>query len=204
MRYSTDLGSQRGPALEKFSELSSIHEEMTRSKLDFHEKFQQTRAYQMLSPMRRYQPGRLEFLEEACWRFRCAAAGKALRGTSAGRALVLLLRLKQELGEPIWLSENVAIAFDTLQDSLQHWASRRRQGRPRDNLGQTFRRLMRTFFRDGVLLKTGWRSLSQPEMDEILNDLFRISIGRALSLDSYIRMRKRRSRALLIRSARLR
>lgn len=168
-----------------------MQEEMTRVKLAFHEKFQHTLAYQMLSPMSAYQPERLERLEEACWRFRCAVARKDLRGAGAKRALSLLGSLKEELREAIWLPEHVPVALDTLNESLQLLASKKRQGRPRDNLGQTFRRNMRIFFRHGVLLKDAYRSLSQQEIDEILNDLFKVSIGRTLSLDSYVRMRKR-------------
>lgn len=168
-----------------------MQDEMTRARLAFHEKFQHTLAYQMLSPMSAYQPGRLERLEEACWGFRCAEARKELKGAGADRALLLLGRLKEELREASWLPEHVPVALDTLNDSLQLLASKKRQGRPRDNLGQTFRRNMRIFFRHGVLLKDGCRSLSQQEIDEILNDLFRVAIGRALSLDSYVRMRKR-------------
>jgi hypothetical protein len=177
--------------LEKFSELSSMQEDMKRVKLVFHEKFQSTLAYQMLSPMSAYQPGRLELLEEACWRFRCAATRKELMGSKAERILVHLRRLEEELREATWLPEHVPGALDTLDDSLRLLASRKRQGRPRDNLGQTFRRNMRIFFRLGVLLKDGWRSLSQQELDEILNDLFKVAIGRTLSLNSYVRMRKR-------------
>jgi len=177
--------------LEKFSELSSMQEEITRAKLAFHEKFQDTLAYQMLSPMSAYQPGRLERLEEACWSFRCGVARQDLRGAGAERALSLLGSLKEELRGAIWLPEHVPVALDTLNDSLQLLASKKRQGRPRDNLGQTFRRNMRIFFRHAVLLKDGWRSLSQAEIDEILNDLFKVAIGRTLSLDSYVRMRKR-------------
>ena len=168
-----------------------MQDEMTRARLAFHEKFQHTLAYQMLSPMSRYQQGRLERLEEACWRFRCAVARKELKGTRAERALVLLGRLKEELQEAIWLPEHVPAALDKLQDDLQLLASKRREGRPRDSLGQTFRRNMWIFFSPGVLLKDGCRSLSPPETDEILNDLFKVAIGRTLSLDSYIRMRKR-------------
>ena len=168
-----------------------MQEEMTRAKLAFHEKFQHTLAYQMLRPMSAYQPGRLELLEEACWRFRCAVARKDLKGAGAERALSLLGRLRAELREPIWLPEHVPAALDDLNDSLQRLASKKRQGRPRDSLGQTFRRNMRTFFRYGVLLKNGWRSLSQPESDEILNDLFKVAIGRTLSIESYVRMRRR-------------
>lgn len=168
-----------------------MQEEMTRVKLAFHEKFQSTLAYQLLSPMCRFQRGRLELLEEACWRFRCATARKELMGSRAERILVHLRRLEEELREATWLPEHVPAALDSLNDSLQFLASRKRQGRPRDNLGQTFRRNMRIFFRLGVLLKDGWRSLSQPELDEILNDLFTVAIGRTLSLDSYVRMRKR-------------
>jgi hypothetical protein len=176
--------------VEKFSELSSMQEGMARAKLDFHEKFQKTIAYQMLSPSR-FQQGRLERLEEACWRFRSAAARKELMGARAERILVHLGRLEDELREAIWLPEQVPAALDTLRNSLEFLASRKRQGRPRDNLGQTFRRNMRIFFRLGVLLKDGFRSLSQPELDEILNDLFKVAIGRTLALDSYVRMRKR-------------
>ncbi len=148
-----------------------MQDEMTRARLAFHEKFQHTLAYQMLSPMSAYQPGRLERLEEACWGFRCAEARKELKGAGADRALLLLGRLKEELREASWLPEHVPVALDTLNDSLQLLASKKRQGRPRDNLGQTFRRNMRIFFRHGVLLKDGCRSLSQQEIDEILNDL---------------------------------
>lgn len=118
-------------------------------------------------------------------------ARKDLKSARAERALALLARFKEELGEAIWLPEHIPVAIDTLQDSLQLWASKKRQGRPRDNLGQTFRRNMGIFFRLGVLLKDGWRSLSQTELDEILNDLFKVAMGRTLSLDSYVRMRKR-------------
>jgi hypothetical protein len=177
--------------LDKFSELSSMQEKMTRVKLAFHEKFQSTLAYQKLSPMSAYQPRRLELLEEACWRFRCAAARKELMGSKAERILVNLRRLEEELREATWLPEHVPAALDSLNDSLQFLASRKRQGRPRDNLGQTFRRNMTIFFRFGVLDKDGWRSLSQTELDAILNDLFKVAIGRSLSLDSYVRMRKR-------------
>lgn len=168
-----------------------MQKERAEAKVAFRAQFQRTRAYRLLSPMSAYQPGRLENLEEACWRFHCAVARKELKGAGAGRALSLLLRLKQELQEPTWLPEHVSVALDTLQDALQHLASTRRQGRPRDNVGRTFRRVMRNFFLHGVLLKSGWRALSQTEIDEILNDLFKVAIGRALSLDSYVRMRKR-------------
>ena len=167
-----------------------MREEMTRAKLAFHEKFQGTLAYQMLSPMSRFQRGRLELLEEACWRFRSAAARKELMGVRAERILVHLGRLEEELQEAIWLPEHIPAALDTLRDSLEFLASRKRQGRPRDSLGQTFRRNMWIFFSPGVLLKDGWRSLSRPEIDEILNDLFTIAIGRTLSFESFVRMRR--------------
>jgi hypothetical protein len=155
MRYSTDPDSQRGPALGKFSKLSSMQEEIARAKLAFHEKFQHTIAYQKLSPMSAYQQGRLERLEEACWRFRSAAARKGLMGSRAERILVHLGRLKEELREAIWLPEHVPAALDTLRDSLEFLASRKRPGRPRDSLGQTFRRNMWVFFSPGVLLEDG-------------------------------------------------
>ena len=164
---------------------------MTRAKLAFHEKFQGTLAYQMLSPMSRFQRGRLELLEEACWQFRCAAARKELMGSKAERTLVQLRRLEEELREATWLPEHVPAALDSLKDSLQFLASRKRQGRPRDSLGQTFRRNMWIFFSPGVLLKDGWRSLSRLEIDEVLNDLFTVAIGRTLSFESFVRMRKR-------------
>lgn len=191
MRYPTDTNSQRGSALERFSKPPSMQEEITRAKLDFHDKFQKTIAYQMLSPMNRYQQGRLERLEEACWRFRSAAARKELMGARAERILVHLERLGEELREAIWLPEHVPPALDTLRDSLEFLASRKRQGRPRDSLGQTFRRNMWIFFSPGVLLKDGWRSLSRLEIDEVLNDLFTVAIGRTLSFESFVRMRKR-------------
>src|ERR1700691_3397645 len=172
MKCSTDSSMQGGWAVEKLGELSSMQEEMTRVKLAFHEKFQSTLAYQMLSPMSRFQRGRLELLEEACWQFRCAAARKELMGSKAERTLVQLRRLEEELREATWLPEHVPAALDSLKDSLQFLASRKRQGRPRDSLGQTFRRNMWIFFSPGVLLKDGWRSLSRLEIDEVLNDLF--------------------------------
>ena len=91
-----------------------MHEEMTHAKLAFHEKFQHTLAYQMLSPMSAYRPGRIELLEEACWRFRCAVARRDLKGAGAERALSLLEHLKEELGEPIWLPEHIPAAPDEL------------------------------------------------------------------------------------------
>jgi signal transduction histidine kinase len=118
MRDSTDPDSQRAPALEKLSELSSMQEEMARAKQAFHEKFQHTLAYQMLSPMSSYQPGRMELLEEACWGFRCAVARKDLKGAGAERALSLLGRLQDELREAIWLPESVPAALDTLQPKI--------------------------------------------------------------------------------------
>jgi hypothetical protein len=107
----------------------------------------------------------------------CEVARKDLRGAGAERALLLLARLKEELHDAIWLPEYVPAALDKLQDDLPLSASKRREGRPRDSLGHTFRRNMQIFFSHGVLLKDGWRSLSQPEIDEILNDLFRVAIG---------------------------
>ena len=87
----------------------------------------------MLSPTS-FQRGRLEGLEEACWRFRSAAARKELMGARAERILVHLRRLEEELREAIWLPEHVPAALDTLRDSLEFLASRKRQGHPRDSL----------------------------------------------------------------------
>ncbi|MGH7780591.1 MAG: hypothetical protein ACREQR_12270 [Candidatus Binataceae bacterium] len=191
MKSSDDSSLQRGRALETFCDLPSMQEERAEAKAAFRAQFQRTQAYQLLSPLRRYQTKRLENLEEACWNFRCAEARKGLKGAGAGRALSLLLNLRRELREPTWLPDHVSVALDTLQDKLQHLASNRPQGRPRDSLGQTFRRNMWVFLWPGVLLKDGYRALSQPKIDEVLNELFKVAIGRALSLDSYVRMRKR-------------
>ncbi|MGO9685050.1 MAG: hypothetical protein ACLPTZ_21160 [Beijerinckiaceae bacterium] len=96
--------------MEKFSELSSMQEEMTRAKLAFHEKFQHTLAYQMLSPMSVYQTRRLELLKGACWDFRCAVSRKDLIGAGAERALSLLGSLNEELRDAIWLPEHIPAA----------------------------------------------------------------------------------------------
>lgn len=164
--------------------------ELTKSA--FRNRFRATRAYRILSPVAVYQPGRLERLEEACWRFRCAAARKELKSPAARRAFTSLLRLKRILGDPGWLAEPVSDALNRLQGELEFLVSRRRRGRPKDSLGKAFRRTMRVFLQSPVILpECGCRSLSQSEIDELLNELFMVALGRALSLDSYVRMRKR-------------
>lgn len=177
--------------METFGELTSMQEDGARAKATFHAQFLRTQAYEWLSPMRAYDGGRLERLEDACWRFRCAATRKELKGPGANRALSLLLRLKRELGEPCWLPEQVPTALDTLQDELQRLASKRPQGRPRDGIGQTFRRNMGLFFSHQVLLKSGYRVLLKSEIDDLLSELSEVATGRPLLFDSYVRMRKR-------------
>jgi hypothetical protein len=181
--------------VEKFGGLPSMQEAGARAKATFQAQFRRTQAYELLNPMRAYDHRRLDRLEDACWRFRCAATRKELKGARARRALSLLLRLKRELGEPCWLPEQVPTELDRLQDQLIVLASKKRQGRPRDSIGKLFRRSMRNFFTPMIVLKDGCRSLSQTELDEVLSDLFKVAIGRVISLNSYVRMRKREQAA---------
>src|ERR1700684_3748920 len=140
-----------------------MRQEIARAKLAFHEKLQQTIAYQMFSSIGEHFRGRLQLLEDACWNFQCAEARKELKGSVATKALSLLGRLEGELGEAIWIPDRVAAAIDTLKDSLQPLVLKKRQGRPKDSLGQTFRRNTRIFLSPLIRL----RSLSQSEVDEI-------------------------------------
>jgi hypothetical protein len=141
--------------------------------------------------MRAFDGGRLARLEETCWRLRCTAAREELKGAHGERALLPVLRLKQELGEPGWLPEAVPDALDTLQVELRYLASNRRRGRPRDKIGQTFRRIMQILLRSVLVLEGGCRELAQWEIDELLAELFSVATGRTISVKSYIRMRKR-------------
>jgi hypothetical protein len=181
--------------VEDFRDLPCMQEARERAKAAFHAKFERTLAYQLLSLMRAYDPTRLERLEAACWSFRCAAIRKELKGARARQALSLLGRLERELGEPSWPDEQVAVALDLLREKLQSMASKRGPGRPRDSLGQTFRRNMQIFFSRAVLTEGGWRALSRGELDEILSDLFKLATGRTLAHASYVRMRKREQAA---------
>ncbi|HLM79366.1 MAG TPA: hypothetical protein VE957_13785 [Terriglobales bacterium] len=177
--------------MEESSEYLSVKDRWNRARSLFHEQFKRTLVYELLSPMGKSQAARLQRLEEACWDFRRFETRSGLKGARAARALSTLLRFRQELGEPIWLPENVAAALDYIAEDLQVVASAARKGRPRDSLGQAFRRNMEIFLSPAVLTKDGYRTLPQEEMDRILNDLFGVTMGRALSFDSYVRMRKR-------------
>jgi hypothetical protein len=183
--------------LEKESTMNEVTEQLTiqearkRSRYRFEEQFERTFAYELFSPMRKYQLGRFELLKDACWNFRCEETRTQMRGARAGRALSLLGRLKKELGDPTWLSENEAAALDTLLEKLQSLAERRTKGRRRDNLGQTFRRNMGVFLYPAVLTKQGCRALSQQEADEVLAGLSAVALDRTVSLESYRRMRDR-------------
>lgn len=180
--------------MKEFSRLT-MQEEAAREKAAFHAQYLRTRVYEFLNSMRPSDPGRLSRLEDACWRFRCAAIRNELKGARARRALSLLLRLKAELQEPAGLPEQIPPALDALQDQLQRLASKRPEGRPRDGLGQAFRRNIEVFLTPFVVRRSGCRSLSREELHEVLSELFMVAIGRALSPDSYIRMRKREKAA---------
>src|ERR1700733_7252628 len=109
-----------------------------RARSRFQEQFERTYAYELFSPMRKYQVGRFELLADSCWNFRCEETRTQMRGARAGRALALLGRLKKELGDPTWLSENEAAGLDTLLEKLQSLATNKTKGRRPDNLGQIF------------------------------------------------------------------
>ncbi len=170
---------------------SSMQVELQGARAVFHEKFQNTRAYVLLTPIEKYQPGRLERLERACWLWRCAATRKALRGPQAKRALSLLARHKWCLREPSWLPEGLPAGLDKLQSDLTILASLGGKDRPRDTLGRSFRRNTGIFFTHGALIGGKYREFTQAEIDELLSELFFLATGRVLSLESYVRMRKR-------------
>jgi hypothetical protein len=177
--------------MNEVTEHLTTQEARKRSRDRFQEQFERTYAYELFSPMREYQLRRFELLKDACWSFRCEETRTQMRGARAGRALSLLGRLKKELGDPTWLSENEAAALDTLLEKLQSLAKRRTKGRRRDNLGQTFRRNMDIFLYPAVLTKQGCRALSRQEADEVLAGLSAVALDRTVSLGSYRRMRDR-------------
>jgi hypothetical protein len=177
--------------MNEVTEHHTIQEARKRARGRFQEQFERTFAYDLFSPMRKYQVGRFELLKDACWNFRCEETRTQMRGARAGRALSLLGRLKKELGDPTWLSENEAVALDTLLEKLQSLAKIRTKGRRRDNLGQTFRRNMGVFLYPAVLTKQGCRALSRQEADEVLAGLSAVALDRTVSLESYRRMRDR-------------
>jgi hypothetical protein len=177
--------------MDEITEQPTLQEARKRARCRFQEQFERTFAYELFSPMRKYQVGRFELLKDACWNFRCEETRTQMRGARAGRALSLLGRLKKELGDPTWLSENEAVALDTLLEKLQSLAKSKTKGRRRDALGQIFRRNMDVFLSRAVLTKQGCRALSRQEADEVLAGLSAVALDRTVSSESYRRMRNR-------------
>lgn len=172
-------------------EYVSILEKHRQARAEFHEQFEKTLAYRLLAPMAEYNASRLKRLEEICWEFRRSEARGELKGAPALRALGTLSLLREQTRELIWLTENEMKAIDHVAESLINAASTSKKGRRRDSLGQTFRRIMGIFFLPALPTKDGCRALSREEKDEILCDLFKLTMGRTVSFESFVRMRKR-------------
>jgi hypothetical protein len=177
--------------MDEVTEHLTIQEARARARSRFQDQFEQTFAYDLFSPMRKYQREQFERIKDTCWSFRCEESRAQMSGARAERTLSPLRRLKMELGDPTWLSDNEAAALDTLEQKLRKLASSRKKGRRRDNLGQIFRRNMWVFLYPAVLTKQGCRALSRQETDHVLSDLSALALGRRVSPESYSRMRQR-------------
>jgi hypothetical protein len=142
-------------------------------------------------------------LEDLCWAYRCTAERDKLRGALAEHCLYLLLRLKYELGDGIWLSAQEAKILDKIEKRLRRLASDKKRGRPKDQLGKGFRRDLRVSLRTAPRSKRSAQSIKPMAISEIGTALYPVALGRRVSWASYVRMdkrdraRDRDSRALL-------